>query len=134
MCFQPGNSIQGQTTLVHVDKVLNRHGTYQREAVCTMAIENLVHVNECGLPLNAISWLETHHQSKLVERQQMIRDLHLKRGSNLVDAGCGPGLWTPLLARALGPSGRIINVDVSAEALITAQQRNRGQWYEKQIS
>ncbi|HLI68453.1 MAG TPA: methyltransferase domain-containing protein [Ktedonobacteraceae bacterium] len=99
-----------------------------------MAIENLVHVNECGLPLNAISWLETHHQSKLVERQQMIRDLHLKRGSNLVDAGCGPGLWTPLLARALGPSGRIINVDVSAEALITAQQRNRGQWYEKQIS
>src|SRR5579875_2913743 len=28
MCFQPGNSIQGQTTLVHVDKVLNRHGTY----------------------------------------------------------------------------------------------------------
>lgn len=99
-----------------------------------MAIENLVHVNECGLPLNAISWLETHHQSKLVEREKMIRDLHLKRGSKLVDAGCGPGLWTPLLARALGPSGRIINVDVSAEALVTAQQRNGGQWYEEQVS
>lgn len=99
-----------------------------------MAIDNPVHVNECGLPLNAIAWLETHHQSKLVEREQMIQDLHLKRGSKIVDAGCGPGLWTPLLARAIGPRGRIIGVDVSAEALVTARQRGQGAWYEKQVS
>ncbi len=99
-----------------------------------MAIENLVHVNECGLPLNAITWLETHHQSKLAEREKMIRDLHLKRGSRIVDAGCGPGLWTPLLARAIGSRGYIVGVDVSVEALVTAQQRGRGQWYEGQVS
>jgi ubiquinone/menaquinone biosynthesis C-methylase UbiE len=99
-----------------------------------MAIDNPVHVNECGLPLNAIEWLETHHLCKLVEREQMIHDLSLARGSSVVDAGCGPGLWTPLLAKALGPQGRIIGVDVSAEALVTARQRSRGQPYEEQVS
>ena len=99
-----------------------------------MAIENPVHVNECGLPLNAIEWLETHHRSKLAEREQMICDLQLKRGSRIVDAGCGPGLWTPLLARAIGSRGHILGVDVSAEALVTARQRGQGAWYERQVS
>lgn len=99
-----------------------------------MAIENTIHINECGLPLNAIEWLVTHHRSKLVEREHMIQDLRLMRGSKIVDAGCGPGLWTPLLAQAIGPHGRIIGVDLSAEALLTARQRSRGQWYEEQVS
>lgn len=98
-----------------------------------MAMENPVHLNECGLPLNAIEWLEMHHRSKLMEREQMIQDLHLIHGSKIVDAGCGPGLWTPLLARAIGPGGSILGVDVSAEALVTARQRGVGQWYEKQV-
>jgi ubiquinone/menaquinone biosynthesis C-methylase UbiE len=99
-----------------------------------MAIEHPVHVNECGLPLNAIEWLVTHHRCKLVEREEMIQDLRLRRGGRTVDAGCGPGLWTPLLARAIGPRGHIIGVDLSAEALVTAQQRSRGEWYEHQVS
>lgn len=98
-----------------------------------MAIENPVHVNECGLPLNAISWLETHHKSKLAERAQMIRDLHLPYGGTIVDAGCGPGLWTPLLARATGPRGRILGVDVSTAALVTARSRSQGAWFEPQV-
>src|SRR5947209_19583222 len=98
-----------------------------------MAVQNPVHVNERGLPLNAIEWLETHHQSKFPEREHMIRDLHLKRGSTIVDAGCGPGLWTPLLAKAIGPRGHIVGVDISAEALVTAQQRMQGQLYARQV-
>ena len=98
-----------------------------------MATNNYVHMNECGLPLNAIEWLETHHNSKAVERRQMIRDLQLRAGSFVVDAGCGPGLWTPLLAEVIGPQGQIVGVDVSAEALVTAQRRSRGQWYRRQV-
>src|SRR5579872_2480977 len=98
-----------------------------------MAVDNLVYGNECGLPLNAITWLETHHASKIAERSQMIRDLRLKPGSLVVDAGCGPGLWTPLLARAIGPRGRIIGVDISQEALVTAQERSYDQWYRHQV-
>jgi len=98
-----------------------------------MAVDKLVHVNECGLPLNAIEWLETHHRSKAPEREQMIWDLHLKPGSLLVDAGCGPGLWTPLLARAIGPKGHIIGVDISLEALVIAQRRSMGKRYQRQV-
>lgn len=98
-----------------------------------MAANNLVHVNECGLPLNAIEWLVTHHRSKAPEREQMIRGLNLKRGSLVVDAGCGPGLWMPLIARAIGPHGHIIGVDISTEALVTAQQRNARKWYRHMV-
>ena len=98
-----------------------------------MAVDSRVHANESGLPLNAIEWLETHHRSKAPEREQMIRDLHLKKGSSVVDAGCGPGLWTPLLARAIGPRGRITGVDISPAALVTAHQRSQGQWYQRQV-
>ena len=98
-----------------------------------MAVNNLVHVNESGLPLNAIEWLVTHHNSKAREREHMVRDLYLKKGSYVVDAGCGPGLWTPLLARAIGPMGRITGVDISPAALITAQERSQGKWYQRQV-
>ncbi|HZS75304.1 MAG TPA: methyltransferase domain-containing protein [Ktedonobacteraceae bacterium] len=96
-----------------------------------MAVNNPVYVNESGLPLNAIEWLETHHRSKAPEREQMIRDLKIKKGSRVVDAGCGPGLWIPLLAQAIGRRGRITGVDISPEALVTAQQRN--QEYSEQV-
>src|SRR6266571_4010513 len=98
-----------------------------------MAVDKLVHVNEYGLPLNAIEWLVTHHRSKAPEREQMIRDLHLKPASLVVDAGCGPGLWTPLLARAIGPKGHIVGVDISLEALVTAHSRSKGKWYQRQV-
>ena len=95
-----------------------------------MAINDPLHINEGGLPLNAIEWLQTHHRSKTPERVQMIRDIHIKQSSYIVDAGCGPGLWTPLLARAIGYKGRILGIDVSPEALVTAYKRMHGKWYE----
>ena len=94
-----------------------------------MAVNDVVHVNECGLPLNAIEWLETHHRSKAHERKQMVRDLHIQSGCFVVDAGCGPGLWTPLLASAVGSQGQVVGVDISPEALVTAQRRSTGAWY-----
>jgi len=98
-----------------------------------MAVNDVVHMNECGLPLNAIEWLETHHQSKAYEREQMIRDLAIRKECFVVDAGCGPGLWTPLLARAIGPRGHIVGVDISPEALVTAQGRSANRWYRHQV-
>src|SRR2546421_142698 len=98
-----------------------------------MAVDKLVHVNECGLPLNAIEWLETHHRSKAPEREQMIRDLSLKPGSLVVDAGCGPGLWTPLLARAVGPEGKILGIDIAEDTLAAARERSSRSWYAPQV-
>lgn len=98
-----------------------------------MAVNKVVHVNECGLPLNAIEWLEMHHQSKAMERGRMIRDLQLKQGSFVVDAGCGPGLWSPLLAQQIGREGRILGIDISPEALVTAQKRSKNTPYRHRI-
>jgi ubiquinone/menaquinone biosynthesis C-methylase UbiE len=98
-----------------------------------MAVNDPLHINEGGLPLNAIEWLERHHRSKSLEREQMIRDIDFKQDSFVVDAGCGPGLWTPLLARAIGYQGRILGVDVSPEALVTAYKRIHGKGYEQLV-
>ncbi len=98
-----------------------------------MAVNKLAHVNEYGLPLNSVEWLMTHHRSKAPEREQMIRDLQIKPASLVVDAGCGPGLWIPLLAQAIGPEGHIIGVDISTEALVMAQRHNADQWYQSQV-
>jgi ubiquinone/menaquinone biosynthesis C-methylase UbiE len=98
-----------------------------------MAVNDPIHVNESGLPLNAIEWLETHHRSKAPERVKMIRDIQFERNSYIVDAGCGPGLWTPLLARAIGYQGHILGVDISPEALVTAYKRMVGKRYEGMV-
>lgn len=98
-----------------------------------MAVNNVVHVNEGGLPLNAVEWLVRHHQSKLKEREQMIEDLCLKKGSFVVDAGCGPGLWTPLLAQAIGVEGHILGIDIDTESLVTAQRRSNASFFQHQV-
>ncbi len=98
-----------------------------------MAVNKLIYENECGLPLNSIEWLEIHHRSKAPERTRMVRDLHIELGSHVVDAGCGPGLWTPMLAQAVGPEGLITGVDISIEALVTAHRRSQDKWYASQL-
>ena len=87
-----------------------------------MAVKSVLHVNECGLSLNATEWLERHHQSKAFERAKMIEDLQVEPGSFIVDAGCGPGLWTTLLAQAVGLQGHILGIDIAADALVAAQK------------
>jgi ubiquinone/menaquinone biosynthesis C-methylase UbiE len=98
-----------------------------------MAVENVVHVNEHGLQLNGTDWLLVHHQCKLQEREQMVHDLALPAGSFVVDAGCGPGLWSLLLAQCVGHAGHILGVDINRQALAIAQMRKAGSHYQQQI-
>lgn len=46
-------------------------------------------------------------------------------GTTVIDVGCGCGGTTIELARAVGPSGRVIGVDLSAPMLGTARERLR---------
>jgi ubiquinone/menaquinone biosynthesis C-methylase UbiE len=98
-----------------------------------MIRSNVAHANDCGLAFNGIEWLEKHHQSKAYEREQMIRDLSIEHGSFVIDAGCGPGLWTSLLIEAMGPAGHVLGVDISCAALITAQERAVKANYRQQV-
>lgn len=53
-----------------------------------------------------------------------IRALELPAGSQGLDAGCGIGLQTLLLAEAVGPAGQITGLDLFPEYLEIAEQRS----------
>jgi SAM-dependent methyltransferase len=46
-----------------------------------------------------------------------------RSGSTVLDVGCGCGATTIELARAVGPSGRVVGIDVSAPMLARAKER-----------
>lgn len=72
---------------------------------------------EKGLELTSVEWLLDHHRTKEQERRQMIDDLNLKPGDVVLDLGCGPGLWAPLLAEKVKPNGRVIGLDFSPDLI-----------------
>lgn len=59
--------------------------------------------------------------------------LELPPGSRGLDAGCGVGLQSRLLARAVGPVGRVTGVDINPELLGRAAQLAREEGLEGQI-
>src|ERR1041385_2542974 len=48
-----------------------------------------------------------------------------RSGSTVIDVGCGCGATTIELARAVGPSGRVIGLDLSGPMLALATERLR---------
>lgn len=55
-------------------------------------------------------------------RQQAVDALQLKAGDTVVDIGCGTGLNFPLLQAAVGPTGKIIGIDLSPDMLAQARE------------
>ena len=58
-------------------------------------------------------------------RRAAVRALGLVLGQTVLDVGCGTGHNLPLLARAVGASGRVVGIDVSEGALARARSRTR---------
>jgi len=56
------------------------------------------------------------------EARTLIADLHLPEGSRGLDAGCGAGLFAAWLAEAIGPSGRVVGIEPSAERVDAARE------------
>ncbi len=77
---------------------------------------------EKGLELTALEWLLDHHRTKEQERRQMVNDLNLNPGDIVLDLGCGPGLWAPLLAEKVKPNGRVIGLDFSPDLINYAME------------
>lgn len=49
--------------------------------------------------------------------------LHLRPGALVLDIGCGTGLNIPLIRERVGPTGRIVGVDASANMLAQARAK-----------
>lgn len=69
--------------------------------------------------------LEIAYQGGDVTRRRLkgFDALHLQSGDTVVDVGCGNGLLTEELARAIGPSGKVIGVDPSEDMRALASTR-----------
>ena len=58
-------------------------------------------------------------------RKMAVRALGLNQGDTVIEVGCGTGANFPLLQEAVGSSGKIIGIDLSADMLNQAHQRIR---------
>ncbi len=56
-------------------------------------------------------------------RRRVVALLGLAPGDTVLDVACGTGLSLPLLREAVGPSGRVIGVEVSPEMIVLARER-----------
>lgn len=63
-----------------------------------------------------------------------IAALHLNPGSHGLDAGCGIGLQSTLLAEAIGSNGSVVGLDISDEFLANAEEMVNKSPFSRQIS
>jgi SAM-dependent methyltransferase len=57
---------------------------------------------------------------------QAVAELGLANAATVLDAGCGTGRALPALRAAVGPSGRVIGIDLTVEMVAEATRRGRG--------
>lgn len=55
-------------------------------------------------------------------RAGCVRALDLDPGDTVVEFGCGPGVNVPALREAVGPTGRVVGVDITGEMLDRARR------------
>jgi len=76
-----------------------------------------------GLELLDLNWLLDHHEAKAAHRQQVVNALNLNPGEVVIDLGCGPGLWSRMLAEKVAPTGKVIGIDYDERYLNYAQRQ-----------
>jgi len=57
------------------------------------------------------------------QRRRAVQALGLHAGDIVIDVACGTGLNFPLIEEAIGPSGRLLGVDLTDAMLARAQDR-----------
>jgi SAM-dependent methyltransferase len=67
--------------------------------------------------------LESPERLALLPVEQVIALAQVKGGERVLDLGCGPGVFTALLARAVGESGQVFAADVEPEMVQACEER-----------
>ncbi len=64
----------------------------------------------------------------VAQRAETLRNLRLAEGESVIDIGCGPGFLCESMADIVGPSGRILGIDISFDLIELSAQRNHRRW------
>jgi len=70
--------------------------------------------------------LESPGRELYDRRYEIVAALRLQPGMTVADVGAGTGLFTELMARAVGPDGRVYAVDIAPEFVAAIERRMRG--------
>jgi ubiquinone/menaquinone biosynthesis C-methylase UbiE len=66
--------------------------------------------------------LAAYHRAFARELRSMLDNLPIAPGQSILDIACGDGVYSPWLAETVGPSGRVVAVDVMPEYLELARK------------
>lgn len=66
-----------------------------------------------SFPYQGIEWYLDHHETKATDRRQMVADLSINKGERILDLACGPGLWAPMFAEMVAPTGQVVGLDLA---------------------
>lgn len=70
-----------------------------------------------------VTWQDFMDRSLDGFGREVLRRAHVQTGERVLDVGCGCGATSLLLADAVGPSGKVVGVDISAPMLARARER-----------
>jgi len=64
----------------------------------------------------------------VAQRSETLRNLRLTEGESVIDIGCGPGFLCESMAEIVGPTGRVVGLDISHDLVRMAEGRNKRRW------
>jgi len=64
------------------------------------------------IEFNLMAISKKHSEKRMPVIDNRIKTFNIKDGMTVVDYGCGPGMYTVLLSRAVGENGQVFAVDV----------------------
>ena len=68
-------------------------------------------------------WLTRESRNREEEPAKLMKALSLKPGMTVCDLGCGNGFYTLKLAKEVGPTGKVLAVEIQSEMLDMLQDR-----------
>lgn len=75
----------------------------------------------------AYRWDQICHSDTQNKLKKLIRSFKLKKGSQVLDLGCGTGILFPHILKSIGEKGRLFGVDFSPKMLLEAKEKHQNE-------
>lgn len=70
----------------------------------------------------------------VAQRKDTLKRLAVANGESVLDIGSGPGFLAADLAKATGPMGKVVGVDISKQMVERARARNTNSWVSYEVA